>query len=1038
MPAQRQNHPQRKAAAIHNDWRVWFMGSLLLMLSLLIVSSAQAQTFTPVIVSGETPHTPLGTYTIIRPDPQETISEARIRQTKGAVLSGKIGEKDIVYLGQDGTPYWLAFKILNNGKADNWLLNTGHRLDGRIGYVTDISAYEMPLAMPGSSQKPEFYLREIKSHKGSGFYKIAMPENSQKLIVLHVRPVAGMPTTLPLSLASGASFVGHIEYKSSFNAIYTMALIAFAAFFGATGIARRNIVGKSFAVYFIFIAACYILYEHLGSIRSIGLFKEMTMVVSFVYTCVIIWTTRTFCRTDLRGYTERYILHAILWLSGAAMFVSFFLPAGDGSLHVSILYGMPLSGISLAAMMSFAQSYTGKINGYALCVNWLVSGAGLLVTALASRESIPLNAFTLTAMWLVVIPQGILMIMAYLQQQEYSIQDQTIGHGDSEKLNLSKLKQTKDEADHSRLLKVIEKEREMLAELRHKETIRMDEMRKAKEAADEANRAKSAFLAVVSHEIRTPMTGIMGMVRLLLDSNITKQQKDYVMTIQDSGDAMLALLNDILDFEKIQRGKMELENISFDLHRLIQGVVTLMSGHAEHKSIPLNVEVGSDIPRFVKGDPTRLRQILLNLMGNAIKFTENGGVTLHVKNMDAGNSTQGNIHTIYFAVQDTGIGIPADAQKKLFTPFAQADSTISRKFGGTGLGLAISKGLVEAMGAEVNINSQEGEGSTFFFTLKMEKGLSIAQEPARHAPTKSQNSARPDPKHILVVDDNAINQKVISNFLEQDHHSIVLSGSAEDALSKFEQQDFDIVLMDIELPGMSGNEATKIIRSLKNPIKSAVPVIAITGNVDSEHTDVYLADGMSGTIAKPIDADLLKSIVRDMAGKPHVQKSAKVESISSPQIQPAKPASELTLEQPVTLELADQESYVPAPPPPRPEKNAEDAIVFNTDMLQTLKDAIGADQLKQLLDELIVKTDEIITAMDQAIKTEDLEALYSRSHELKGMAGNFGLLEISGIAALTEEKAKAHQIDGLGELINTLPDAYTRARDALKAWSTAA
>ena len=192
-------------------------------------------------------------------------------------------------------------------------------------------------------------------------------------------------------------------------------------------------------------------------------------------------------------------------------------------------------------------------------------------------------------------------------------------------------------------------------------------MRKAKDSADEANKGKSAFLAVISHEIRTPMTGIMGMVRLLLNSNLTKDQNEYANTIQDSSDAILALLNDILDYEKIEQGKMTLENIGFDLHRLIKGVVTLMNGHALQKGIDLKLKTGKDIPHFVIGDPTRLRQVLLNLTGNAIKFTEEGGVTVTVELMKY-NETD-NSNEIYFAVTDNGIGISEEAKENLFTPF---------------------------------------------------------------------------------------------------------------------------------------------------------------------------------------------------------------------------------------------------------------------------------------------------------------------------------------------------------------------------------
>jgi TMAO reductase system sensor TorS len=573
---------------------------------------------------------------------------------------------------------------------------------------------------------------------------------------------------------------------------------------------------------------------------------------------------------------------------------------------------------------------------------------------------------------------------------------------DDEALDLNDLKETKDTADHTRLLKVIEKEREALAEMRLKESSRIAHLREAKEAADEANRAKSAFLAVVSHEIRTPMTGIMGMVRLLLDSGINKQQKDYVMTIQESGDSMLGLLNDILDFEKIQRGKIDLENISFDLHRLIQGIITLLSGHAAQKGIALSARMDDDLPRFVKGDPTRLRQVLLNLMGNSIKFTDKGSVTLFVKTMkgpDETSSDSSDRFVVYFGIQDTGMGISEEKQQNLFAPFSQADSTITRKFGGTGLGLAISKGLVEAMNSSININSKENEGSTFFFTLEMERGIPLLQQQDSNQSGAATDNTKPiKPLRIMVVDDNAINHKVIGGFLEQDGHLLTQVTSAEEAFTKLERQNFDVILMDIQLPGMSGDEATAKLRDLPNPKIANLPVIALTGNVEREQMERYLAMGMNAILPKPIDPDKLRHMIGE-----------------------------------VSTHSYERQIVPPAPQEPAPAKKAHHNI-FNSSMLQTIKDSIGGEQLDELLSELLTKANEIIADMDIALKNADMTALSARAHELKGMAGNFGLIEMTAIVTTIESKTKANEIDGLEGLINDLPASSERAKAALQEW----
>jgi signal transduction histidine kinase/CheY-like chemotaxis protein/HPt (histidine-containing phosphotransfer) domain-containing protein len=726
-----------------------------------------------------------------------------------------------------------------------------------------------------------------------------------------------------------------------------------------------------------------------------------------------------FFKIEYGSFTERYILYGLAWLNILAALLSFLLPVSGGLTQISLLYGAPFITFTILCLMAGAQSAGGNSAARYYFIGSLFPVIGLFIILLGFMRFVPHHPFLINSLWYSVALQGLFMVFATHKKLQSSPGAQTTLRMDSGDVDFSKLRETKDTADHSRLLKVIEKERELLAEFRARENERVDEMRKAKETADEANRAKSAFLAVVSHEIRTPMTGVMGMVRLLLDSSITKQQRDYVLTIQESSEAMMALLNDILDFERIQRGKIELENISFDLHRLIQGVITLMSGHAAEKGIALSARIDDDLPKFVKGDPTRLRQVLLNLMGNAIKFTEKGNVTLLVKNMDQSDEAKPSRpgaqdkFMIYFAVQDTGIGISAEQKKNLFTPFAQANSSITRKFGGTGLGLAISKGLIETMGSAININSKEGEGSTFFFTLDMARGIAANNE--KPLPKQPEEKKQMLPLRILVVDDNAITRKVVAGFLEGGHHDILTADNAEEALKKINQDAFDLIFMDIELPGMPGNEATKILREHRDPVKAAIPVIAMTGNIAKEDKERYLSDGMSGFLPKPIEADQVRSMVEEIAHKSFER--------------------EIRMPQPSHDPFAQSPEEIAAHAR-KLEEIPHDKNIFNPDMLQSLKDTIGAKQLGELLTELIVKTEEILMAMDDATKQNDLVTLAARAHELKGMAGNFGLVEISAIAAQAERKAKTSDTADLGALVGTLPDANIRAQNALKEWSS--
>lgn len=989
-----------------------FLAAMLCALISLSAFSADAQekVLGAAVLEDSAGGVPLVPHMLVQPDPDGKITVSSIIRNNGSNLTGKMGGERPLHLGYDGTPVWLTVKLQGNAFNDEWIVDLGRRAEGRMGYLKSIRVYEMLLTSPVT-------INEIKPVRDEGIYSIKVAKDEQKFILFSITPSAGKPTILPIKIFSESAYIKTLKRHGIFDNIYSVLMAAFGAVFLAMAGFGRKPAFSIFGGYFFFTLAFWITYNNMSVQSGPGLFGEMMLFFALGYSIFAIYMTKIFWGIEYGSYTEKYILYGLVWLNIVASALSLLLPVGDGIAHIALYYGAPIITVAILCLMSLAQSRTISVRENFYLLSWLLPLTGLLFTIMGACRLLPPVDIVLNGFWYSLVGQGALLTVA--MHRKFAVISAGNRTG-ADTLNLHRLKETKEAADNSRLLKVIQKEREMLAEFRTKEAIRMEEMRIAKEEADEANRAKSAFLAVVSHEIRTPMSGVMGMVKLLLDSNITKQQRDYAITIKESGEAMLGLLNDILDFEKIQRGKMDLENISFDLHRMIQGVITLMSGHAAEKNITLSARMDEDTPRFVKGDPTRLRQVLLNLMGNAIKFTQAGTVTLFIKNLNQPDTddtpAQYERNMIYFAVQDSGIGISAEQQKNLFNPFSQAHSSVARKFGGSGLGLAISKGLVEAMGSAININSKEGEGSTFFFSLEMEKGLSGSHDHHRAPAQQPVEESNAPPMKILVVDDNTITRKVMVGFLEQGRHDIVTSSTAEDALKKINQDAFDLIFMDIELPGMKGNDATKILRDHGDPVKAALPVIAITGNIGKEDMEQYLAEGMTAVLPKPIDGDKLKSMVNEIAAK-RFEREIKM---------PGHQFFDVSLPD-------DFDSFAL---PPESERPVIADGVFNPDMLQSLKDAIGGVQLEELLTDLINKTDEILQQMDEATKLGDLPSLAARAHELKGMAGNFGLVEISTIAAQAEKKAKTNELDGLGALVGTLPDASVRAQTALKDWAS--